>query len=46
MQVLGHEKLSMSYAVYSLGLDLEGMQIVVGEIVYTGVKVRQEEPVT
>jgi len=34
VQVLGHEKLSMSYSVYSLGLDIKGLQGVVAKIVY------------
>lgn len=36
VQVLGHEKLSMSYSVYSLGLDLRGLQRVVQKISYQG----------
>ena len=39
VQILGHEKLSMSYSVYSLGLDLRGLQRVVEKIAYKGVKV-------
>ena len=34
VQVLGHEKLSMSYTVYSLGLDMAGLRSVVEKIVY------------
>ena len=37
VQVLGHEKLSMSYSVYSLGLDLRGLQRVVEQIDYAGI---------
>jgi integrase len=36
VQVLGHEKMSMSYSVYSLGLGLEGLQKVVERIDYPG----------
>ncbi len=39
VQILGHEKLSMSYSVYSLGLDLRGLKRVVETITYPGVKV-------
>ena len=39
VQILGHEKLSMSYSVYSLGLDLRGLKRVVEKIAYKGVKV-------
>ncbi len=35
-QILGHEKLSMSYSVYSLGLDLKGRRDVVERISYDG----------
>ncbi len=38
IEILGHEKLSMSYCVYSLGLDLRGLQRVVEKIAYKGVK--------
>jgi integrase len=34
VQVLGHEKMSMSYSVYSLGLDLNGLKRVVEVITY------------
>ena len=33
-QILGHEKLSMSYAVYSLGLELPALKEVVEKIDY------------
>ena len=36
VQVLGHEKLSMSYSVYSLGLELSGLRDVVEKITYVG----------
>ena len=36
VQVLGHEKLSMSYTAYSLGLDLLGLRRVVEMIRYEG----------
>ncbi len=39
VQILGHEKLSMSYSVYSLGLDLRGLKKVVEKITYAGMKV-------
>ena len=38
VQILGHEKLSMSYSVYSLGLDLKGLQRVIERISYPAVK--------
>jgi integrase len=34
VQLLGHEKMSMSYSVYSLGLDLHGLQDVVERVRY------------
>ena len=34
VQILGHEKLSMSYAVYSLGLELPALKEVVEKIDY------------
>ena len=37
VQLLGHEKMSMSYSVYSLGLDLHGLQDVVERVRYNGV---------
>ena len=36
VQLLGHEKMSMSYSVYSLGLDLRGLQDVVERVRYDG----------
>jgi integrase len=36
VQVLGHEKLSMSYDIYSLGLDMKGLRRVVEKIKYPG----------
>ncbi len=36
VQLLGHEKMSMSYSVYSLGLDLRGLQDVVQQVRYDG----------
>ena len=39
VQILGHEKMSMSYSVYSIGLDLRGLKRVVEKIAYKGVKV-------
>ena len=36
IQLLGHEKMSMSYSVSSLGLDLHGLQDVVERIRYYG----------
>jgi hypothetical protein len=36
VQLPGHEKMSMSYSVYSLGLDLRGLQDVVERVRYTG----------
>jgi integrase len=36
VQLLGHEKMSMSYSVYSLGLDLPGLQDVVERVRYNG----------
>ena len=39
VEILGHEKLSMSYSVYSLGLDLRGLKKVVEKIKYKDVKV-------
>ncbi len=34
VQVLGHEKLSMSYSVYSLGVDMERLKEIVEAIRY------------
>jgi len=36
VQLLGHEKLSMSYSVYSLGLALGGLRDVVERVRYDG----------
>lgn len=36
VQLLGHEKMSMSYSVYSLGLDLRGLKDVVERVRYNG----------
>ena len=36
VQVLGHEKLSMSYDIYSLGLDMKGLRRVVEKITHPG----------
>ena len=40
VQLLGHEKMSMSYSVYSLGLDLHGLQDVVERVQYNGLVLR------
>jgi integrase len=40
VQLLGHEKMSMSYSVYSLGLDLHGLKDVVERIQYKGLDLR------
>jgi len=34
VQILGHEKLSMSYSIYSIGLDLRGLRDVIEKIEY------------
>lgn len=39
-QLLGHEKMSMSYSIYSLGLDLRGPQDVVERVRYNGLDLR------
>ncbi|HET6519925.1 MAG TPA: hypothetical protein VFG47_08895 [Geminicoccaceae bacterium] len=36
VQVLGHEKMSMSYGVYSLGLNLKALRETVERIAYPG----------
>lgn len=36
VQILGHEKLSMSYSVYSLGLELKALREIVEKIKYEG----------
>ncbi len=36
VQIIGHEKMSMSYTVYSLGLELKALHENVEKIVYDG----------
>lgn len=40
VSILGHEKLSMSYSIYSIGLTLKQLQGIVEKIKYAGLKLR------
>jgi hypothetical protein len=40
VQILGHDKMSMSYSVYSLGLDLPALREIVEKIKYPGLDLK------
>jgi hypothetical protein len=43
VQILGHDKMTMSYSVYSLGLELPALREIVEKIRYPGVDLKHLE---